>query len=151
MTGILISTFLLLIVALRDLLVLGVPTMTMYYFPSYIAVSIISLGDFFTRIEVLIGIIFVFCGFVKTCVCMFSATIGISKLINTESYKNLAVPVGLLMMTLASIIYSNTAEMFAWLNTYKYYALPFQVILPLIILVGAEIKTRLRKLVSSNQ
>lgn len=144
--GIAISSLTMLAAVLRNILVLGAPTMSIDYFPSYSAISIIALGDFLTRIEVLIGIVFMFGGFVKICVCMFAATIGISKLINVPDDRKLAVPVGLLMITLAMIIYTNTSQMFDWIRIYKYYALPFQVILPLIILVGAEIKTRLRKL-----
>jgi len=48
------------------------------------------------------------------------------------------------MMTLAIILFANILEMYDWLDIYKYFALPFQVILPLIILAGAEIKIRLK-------
>ncbi len=143
--GVLIATIYSLMAVLRNILVMGFPSLNMYYFASYSVISVISVGDFFSRFEVLIGLALLLDVFVKLCVCMFAATKGISKLININNDKNLAVPVGLLMITLASILYSNTAEMFEGLNTYKYYALPFQVILPLIILAGAEIKTRLRK------
>jgi spore germination protein KB len=49
------------------------------------------------------------------------------------------------MLTLALIIYKSTMEMFAFIDIYKYYAFPFQVILPFIILVGAEIKSRAKQ------
>lgn len=139
----------LLTVVLRNILVLGVPTMTMYFFPSYSSNGVISLGDFFTRLEVLSGMVFMIAGFVKISVCMFSASMGISKIINIQNSKNVAVPVGLLMMTLAETIYKNTGEMFNWLNVYKYYAIPFQIVLPLAVLAGAEIKTRIRKLTAA--
>ena len=147
----LISIVLFLMVTLRNILVLGVHSMMMYYFPSYEAVSVLSLGDFFTRFEVLIGIVFTFGGFVKTTVCLFSASTGIAKLANIRNYKNLAVPAGLLIVTLAGIIYSNTLQMVDGINTYKYFALPFQVVLPLAILTGAEIKTRLEKLTAPKE
>lgn len=144
-SAVLISIVLFLLVALRNILVLGAPVLSMFYFPSYEVVSVLSLGDFFTRFEVLIGMIFMFAGFVKICVCLFSATAGIAKLIHVRGGKDLAVPVGLLMMTIATIVFSNTLQMVDEINIYKYFALPFQVILPLVILAGAEIKTRLKK------
>lgn len=147
--AILISIVLFLMVTLRNILVLGVPSMMMYYFPSYEAVSVLSLGDFFTRFEVLIGIVFTFGGFVKISVCIFSASTGIARLIKVRNYKNLVIPAGLLMMTLASILYSNTRQMIDGINTYKYFALPFQVVFPVAILIGAEIKTRLKQPVSN--
>lgn len=146
-SGILIGTAILVMATLRDLLVLGVPTLSMYYFPSYAAVGVLSLGDFFSRTEVLIGMFFLLTGFAKICVCMFATSIGITKLIGTRNYKNLAVPSGLLMFTLATIFFPNSLALYNWLaDTFKFYALPFQVALPLIMLVGAEIKIRIRKL-----
>ncbi|WP_368293030.1 endospore germination permease [Dehalobacter sp. TBBPA1] len=140
--GIVISTLFFLAAGLRNA-VIGL-SLGMFYFASYAAVSVISLGEFFTRIEVLIGLAFLLDLFVKLCVCMFAASMGISKIVNIKNYKELAIPVGLLMMTLAIILFANILEMYDWLDIYKYFALPFQVILPLIILAGAEIKTRLK-------
>ncbi|RJE47242.1 hypothetical protein A7K50_04535 [Dehalobacter sp. MCB1] len=141
--GVVISTLIFLAAGFRNTLVLGLSLDT-FYFASYAAVSTISLGEFFTRIEVLIGLAFLLDLFVKLCVCIFAASIGISKIVNIKNYKELAIPVGLLMMTLAIILFANILEMYDWLDIYKYFALPFQVILPLIILAGAEIKTRLK-------
>ena len=148
--GTLIASTIIITAALRNILVMGFPSLDMYYFSSYATVSVISLGDFFTRIEVLIGLAFLLDLFVKLCVCMFAASMGISKVINVTNYKNLAFPVGLLMITLAAILYANSIQMYDWMEIYKFYALPFQVILPLLILAGAEIKTRLKKLKESN-
>lgn len=142
--GLGISIIFFLIADIRNLLVFG-PGLSEYYFPAYIVISVISLGEFFTRIDVLVSLAIVLDTFVKLCVCMVAAAAGLSKLFNQKGYKDLAVPAGLLMLTLAGILYSNTIEMYDWLEAYKYYAFPFQVILPLVILAGAEIKTRAGK------
>jgi spore germination protein KB len=143
------STFIafaiILIVNLRNIMVLGVPLSSSVYFPSYVSTSIIIIGEFLSRIEALVAINFLLAGLVKICVCMFSASIGVAKLFNLKDYKTIAVAVALLMLTIAMTVYKNTMEMFAWLDIYKYYAFPFQVILPIIILAGAEIKTRAKK------
>jgi len=58
----------------------------------------------------------------------------------------MAVPTGLLTASFSIIIYDNVMEMFEWANKiYRYYVVLFQVILPVIILIVAEIKTRIQK------
>lgn len=149
-TSTLISALIFVIVVLRNTLILGVPTLSMFYFPSFSAVSVISLANFISRFEVLIGIMFILCGFVKICVCMFSASIGIAKIIKVQTYQNFAVPVALLSITLAGFIFSNMTEMYTFSSIYVFFACPFEVILPLATLVGAEIKTRMRRYISSH-
>jgi len=139
--GLLISALFFCAASLRNTLVLG-PSAAMFFFPSYEAVSVISLGEFFSRIEVLIGIAFLIDVYVKLCVFMTSAAMGASKLFCIPEYRNIAAPVGLLMLTLAAILYENIVEMYDWIEVYKYYAFPLQIILPVIILIVAEIRTR---------
>jgi spore germination protein KB len=148
-TGTIIAAIVILSVVIRDICLLGIPSMGIFYFPSYSAVSIISIGDFLTRFEALVAINYMFTGLVKVSVCLFAAAIGMAKIFNVQNYKTMAYPAGLLMITLATIVYKNTAEMFDWLTTYSYYALPFQVILPLIILAGAEIKNFINKVIKT--
>jgi spore germination protein KB len=144
--GTIAASLLLIAPVIQNIRILGIPSLSMFYFPSYTAVTIISVGDFFTKFEVLSGMNFLLAGFVKISVCLFAASIGMAKIFNVKSYKTMAYPAGLLMITLATIVYKNTVEMFAWVSIYPYYALPFQVILPLIILAGAEIKNFINNL-----
>ena len=74
-----------------------------------------------------------------------------AKLLNIGNYRQIVAPVGLLMMTLSIFIYHSTIEMFEWTEKIcKYYALPFEVVLPLVILIAAEIKVRSKKVISRN-
>ena len=125
--------------------VLGPPTLDSTNFPPYEETTLLSVGAFFSRFEVLIGIAILLCGVVKISVCLFASTIGISKLFLIKNREALSYPVGLLMVTLAVTIYKNTGEMLAWLADYKYYAFPFQVIFPLAIWITCEIK-RIKKI-----
>jgi spore germination protein KB len=85
-------------------------------------------------------------GFVKLCICLIAAGRGIAKALNFSNYRQIIAPVGLLMVILSLIIYSNTREMLDWANKiYPLYAILFQVVLPLIIWIAAEIKVRLVK------
>jgi len=144
LTGALISCFIMLIISVRNVLVLG-PTLTEdSYFPSYIAVRAINIGDFLQRFEIVVALVFIFGGFVKISVCLLAASKGVAKILDIKNYRYVVAPVGFLMMDLANIIYENTMEMFVWVKIYPYYAIPFQIILPIIILIAAKIKIKVK-------
>ncbi len=133
-------------VALRSILTLGEANVSIFFFSTYASVRLINIGEFLQRIEVLVGIIFISGGFVKISICLYAASKGLSKVLSFQNYRQIVAPVGLLMMILSIIVYDNTTDMFDWAkDIYKYYALPFQIILPLIIWITAEIKMRKKK------
>lgn len=129
---------------MRNLLILGPTIAASYYFPSYEATSVVSLGDFFTRIEVLIGINLIIAGFIKVSVCLHTASLGLAKILKAPSQKRLIGPCVILCITLAIPISQNTVSMFEWIPYYAYYAIPFEIILPLILWITAEIKNKIR-------
>ncbi|QUH19236.1 GerAB/ArcD/ProY family transporter [Alkaliphilus sp. B6464] len=134
----------LLLVTLRNILVLGIANIDILYFPSYSAVSMIDIGNFLQRIEVVVSVILILSSIAKLSVCLFATSIGVSKLFNFDDYKLVAAPICLLMLNLSFIIYNSTMEMFDWIGTTNlYYSIPFQIILPLAILIVAEIKIRI--------
>ena len=140
--GIGVATAIFIIVSLRNILILGTPSEDMFYFPSYEALSVLSVGDFLTRMEALISANLVMAGFIKICVCLYMASLGLTKILNFPNQKTAIIPCGLIMITLAGLLYSNTLQMIDFVQFYRYYAIPFQIILPLVILIGAEIQTR---------
>jgi spore germination protein KB len=137
-----ISTAIMVISNISIVLLLGVPSVSRFYFPAYWSLSLISLGDFFTRIEVLIGVNLVFAGSIEFFACLYSASLGVTRLFNFKNQKEAVVPCSLLILTLAGLLYSNSIEMTVALRYYPYYAVLFQVIIPVIVLIGAEIKKR---------
>lgn len=144
--SVLLGLGVLLISNLKNILVLGTGTYDNLYFPSYTADRIIKIGDFLERIEVVAAVTFQLCVFVKTSVCLYTTSIGVAKILKIEDYKKIVAPIGLLMMNLSRILYNNVMEMFYWTDKiYKYYAVPFQVILPIITLIAAELKIRAAK------
>lgn len=139
-----ITIALMLVVALRNILILGVPSSQLFYFPSYQAISIVSLGEFFSRFEVLIGVNLMLAGFTKVCVCLYSASLGIAKVLNIKNQKPLVVPCALIIITLSNMLVSNTRELFEFIPYYTIYAIPFEIILPVTTLIGAEIRHRMK-------
>lgn len=143
--SVLFSSFVLLAVLIRIITTLGIPMTEDSYFPSYVAVSIIRLGDFFSRIEGSISVNLILACLPKASICVLAASRGIARLFNLKDEKYIVAPVGLWTLALCAIIYENVMEMFHFTNLYHIYVFPFQVLLPLIIWIFAEIKARKEK------
>lgn len=133
--GILGGGFLLLSSIIRNILILGFPILSSSTFPSYHAVSLIDIGNYIRGIEIIVSIVITIAGFLKISVCLLAASIGICRIFNFSDYKWVSAPIALLMISLSFIIFKSTMHMIEWTNVYKYYAFPFQVIFPVLILV----------------
>ena len=145
--GLLVGGAIVVLINLRNIIVLSADIVGIYYFPSHAAVSKIKIGDFLQRIEVTVAIVFVISAAIKASVCLYAACKGVSKVFGLKNYRVIVVQIGLLMIYFSYIVYENIMEMEFWaFKVYSYYAFPFQVILPIIILIVAEIRIRKCKL-----
>lgn len=68
------------------------------------------------------------------------AAMGISRLLRVDDYKKLLIPTGLLVLAVSSLVFNNAFEMFDLVWVYQYAAIPFQLLIPAVIWIGAEIK-----------
>jgi len=140
--GIMISAIIILITTITNITVLG-NMLGSFYFPYYAAVSRIRIGDFIQRIEISLAIVFLYGVFIKSSICLLVACKGIGKMLNLKDYRSIVIQTGLLMIFYSYTVYDNSMEMKYWaFKIYPYYAFPFQVILPIIIWILAEIKVR---------
>ena len=139
--NLLISGLFIVLVSVRTLLSLGVPNISIEFFPTYSSVRLVNIGDFLERIEITVAMVFLFAGFIKINVCLYSSCIGVAHLFGLKDYRQVVGILGLSMLPLSVIFYRNTSEMFDWANNiYKYYAFIFEVILPVITILLFEIK-----------
>lgn len=141
--GIILTIFLLVFV--RNLVLLGRKMMEVNYFPSYVAVRIIELGDFLARFEGLISSNFLLAGILKISVCLLAAAKGLSVLFGFNRHRLMVMPAGILAMGICAIVYKNMMDMFLFLKYYPYYAFPFQVLIPLLVWVVGELRRRGRE------
>ncbi|AIQ39125.1 endospore germination permease [Paenibacillus sp. FSL R7-0297] len=153
-SGTLIAGITIIIITFRNLLVLGPDIMSSLYFPSYVAISRINIGDFLTRIEGSGAIVFVTTMFIKVSLCLYVTCIGLARVFKLKSYRSVVLQMGLIMVYLSDFIYTDIMDMqyFAY-HIYKIYALPFQVVIPVILWITAEILSRGkgRRLAASRQ
>ncbi len=138
------GALILLLVMLRNIELLGELT-KIEYFPSYIAARIIDIGDVLTRIEGTISMNFIVSGVTKITLCLLVAARGIAHLIGVSSYRRILIPVSALALALSSALYNSAMQMFGFINVYPYYAMPFQVFIPVLVWLLAEIKIKRQK------
>ncbi|WP_333638007.1 endospore germination permease [Tissierella praeacuta] len=141
-SSILIGGFLLLIVAIRNILLLGFPDLSKIYFPSHYATSLININGFVQRIEILISINLILASFTKIAVCLYGASIGVFKVFNSKTFKKTSIVLCILMIILSVSIFKSTMEMFEFINIYRYYVIPFQFAIPILTLILAKIRKK---------
>ena len=111
-------------------------------FPFLSTVSLINIADFITRMEPLVVILLVILGFFKIIVFFFCAIIGAADLLNIKQMNRLSYPIGFLILAMSFAINANYIE-FLKVGTkiVPYYLhLPFQIIIPLILLLIVMIR-----------
>ncbi len=141
--GIVIGGAVVFIAVLRNILVLGETSYITSYFPSHKAVSRTNIGNFIQRLEIIISVVLMGAGLVKISICLIGACRGITKILGFKDYRFIVIPTALLMLNLSYLIYDSAMEMFQWaFEIWPYYAFLFQVILPILILMGGEIRVR---------
>ncbi|MGI6151709.1 MAG: GerAB/ArcD/ProY family transporter [Christensenellales bacterium] len=138
----LLATLTLVVIDVRNTMLLGPHTLEALFFPSYIAIKVIRLGDIVSRIEGSLSINYVIGGVAKIAVCILAATKGITHLFGLRGHKPLVLPMGLLTAALCTTLFETVTHLYEFLETYKLYAIPFQIIIPVSIWILAEIKAR---------
>lgn len=143
-TGILIAGILTLLISSTNVLVLGANDTSTNYHPSLIANKRISI-DFLQRVEIIVAIAFAFGRFIKISVYLIAACKGISKITGNKDYRFIIVPISLLMICLSLFYFESPMTFMEFYNeVWIYRAIPYEVILPIIIFIFAKVKTRLQ-------
>lgn len=110
-------------------------------FPGLALLREISLAEFISRMELLGIFVWTFGTFLKICVCYWAVCLGLAELLGLSDFRPLVFPLGITMVSLSIIVYETFAAMiFTAQFLYPLYALPFQVLIPLILLFVAWLR-----------
>ncbi|WP_176461610.1 GerAB/ArcD/ProY family transporter [Anaeromicrobium sediminis] len=144
--GLFLGAILTFMISVTNILVIGINEATNAYYPSYVTATRINIRDFIQRLEVIIAIIFTLGGFIKISILLLCTCKGMTKIFGCKDYGFIIIPITLLIVNLAYFQYDSVQHYFQF-NTeiWADYFLPFQVILPVIIWIAAEIKKKLGK------
>ncbi|KZL92500.1 GerAB/ArcD/ProY family transporter [Clostridium magnum] len=138
--GLIIGAMFFLTVILRNIAVLG-NIGSIHFLPSYQVARLINVGDFITRMEILIALVLIFNEFVKICIFYCATVLSISQFFKMRSYKPLVIPVGIISIVLSIIMFDSPAEHADFAATiYVIYVIPTIIIFPVISLIIASIK-----------
>lgn len=141
--GLFISGIYLIIHWIVYVLVLGVDISSELFFPANSVASIINVGNFIQRIEIVPTVISNLTIFIKFYICLLATCIGITKIFGYTNYRFIVTPISLLMINLTNFLHVSMNEWIKWSSEiWPYYAFLFQVILPFIIWIAAEMKNK---------
>lgn len=140
--GILLGSSLLVAASLRNILILGYSNVA-YTFPSYSAVSVIAVGEFFTRFEVLININLLLAGLFKIAVIIYALASAFAKVFGMKDYEPLVASCALIMFTDSLYWVKNTQEILQVVHSIPMLSYPFQLVIPLIALIVGKLRSRL--------
>ncbi|WP_432661821.1 endospore germination permease [Wukongibacter baidiensis] len=130
-------------VSMAEVLVLGQDVYLSTYYPNHSVAGKVDIGEILHRLEVIAIVATITSFFLKISVCLLAVCNGISKIFELKDYRSIVVPIALLMCNSSYFIFGSVMEKFTWNKEVGvYYFLPFQVFLPVIVLIFAEIKKR---------
>lgn len=143
--GLLLGGFLIFATDVTAYLVLGAYGYTSSYFPVYSAVSRISIGNILQRVEIVIAVSFMIGGFIQICTCLLACCNGVARVMALDDYRFIVTPIGLLILLVSLTTYESLMENIASIETFRYFAVFIQIILPFLILIVLEIKTKISR------
>lgn len=140
-----IGGFFLMLIAATTTAVLG-NAAEFFVYPFFQACRMIQIADIFTRLELIPAIHVLITVFLKTALLLYAVALGLAQVCKIKDYQPLVLPVGLLMALVSQFNFSSVLENLTFLNMiYPVYALVFQLILPLVTLIGTFIRVRSRE------
>ncbi|MFC3884489.1 GerAB/ArcD/ProY family transporter [Bacillus songklensis] len=124
--------------------VLGVDLTSRSQFPLLSTIQTIQVADFLERLDVYFMLALVIGGFFKISVFFYAAVTGIASLFSIKETSRLTYPIGLVILFLSITMASNFPEHIQeGLEVVTLFVhLPFQVIIPVLLLVVAFFKNR---------
>jgi spore germination protein KB len=134
---------LLLIISVRNILVLGPDMVLRTTFPGH-TISALVHG---AVLDPFLSVTFLILGAFQSGICAYAAVLGITQLAHLDDHKPLVLPVMIIILALSNWIYDNLPDMFrVAAEIYPFYAIPFQIMIPLVVLVISLIKQKKVKL-----
>ncbi len=122
--------------------VLGYKLTSHYVYPTYVMAERIEFIVLLDRLEVVIAISWILSIFFKLFIYFYISLIGISQIFGLKHYRPITLPIGILVIGLALIIYPDTVYAGKWnKETWVPLSIAIGVVYPIVLLVGSKIKS----------
>jgi len=138
--GSMLGSFVLITFSVVTIIILGSYNTAHTLYPVFVVVKKISIGDFFQRIEILMIGVWFLAVFAKIYITYFASLIGITETLNIGSYKPLIIPLGVVLVVYANIVYPNSATLLEFGSTWLSVGLIFSFFIPLLLIIIDWIK-----------
>lgn len=136
--AVMLSAGLLTLVQARNMAVLGPELVASARFPSLEVMKAIDVAEFLTRVDALVSVNWIATGFVKIALCLYAASIGIAEGLNLQDYRPMVFPVLSAATALSIAVFPNATAMARFaVVIWPVYSIPFQLVMPLLLLVLA--------------
>jgi len=138
--GLLIGATVLIIVAVRNIAVLG-KTQTIWTSMSFQSTRLIDIGTVLTRMDFLVGIVQTVLIFLKCSLFLYALAVSLSQLFGLKSYLPLVLPLaGIEVIIAATVFQSPVDHAMITQNAGIIYSVPLIFIMPLLSLLIAKIR-----------
>jgi len=139
--SVIIAGIIFLIITLENVLVLGVGNNMRAHFAGYERLTRVQVGRSFQRLESVISINFVICEFVRGSIFVLAGAKAVQRLFKLEKYEFLVIPVVMASVNLYFIEYQSIMVGVEFLiESWPYYSITSNILIPLGILIAAYIK-----------
>lgn len=144
--GLLFGAALVFISSMQDVLVLGVEAARRLHYPSYSTLSIIRIGEFIQRLEIVAATIFTLAVFVKLSVLIMAACKAIAHILGLDDHRFLAFPVALLAINYGTNAFGDSLQFTSFTYVvWPYYSSIFQILIPVLIFLLLELMASRQK------
>lgn len=142
--GLLCACFLLMVAHLRNVLILGYPSVSLFRFPNYIALTQINMGDLFQGMEIVMTQAFLLCQPIKSAMCLrFAGRMMTEFFPKTKMVWPFALPMLSGFLTLLN--YGDAYDLIIS-NFYLRSFICFTLIgIPFVMLISLALRKKLRK------
>jgi len=138
--GAMLGFFVLITFSVVTIIILGSYNTAHALYPVFVVVKKISIGGFFQRIEILMIGVWFLAVFVKVYITYLASLIGMAGTMNIGNYKPLILPLGVVLVVYANIVYPNTATLLDFGSTWLSVGLLFGFFIPLLLVIIDWIK-----------
>ncbi|MCL2563383.1 MAG: spore germination protein [Oscillospiraceae bacterium] len=129
---------------LRDAAVLGAGSMDTLRYPFFQAAGVIRVGAIETRIESLAAVPILLAGVTKAAVYLFAAVGAVRRVLGVRAGRRVFIPAAIFSVGLAAVLSGHLGVWDSFPTVYLRIALLFQLGIPVLMWVAAEVK-RIRR------
>lgn len=142
--GLVISGFLIVFSTMMNIAVLGVDIVERSTFPLLSAIGKIRIGEFLERLDALAVVSLIVGLFFKISIFLYAGVVSVSHLFKVKKYQSILLPISIIVLVSSISIAENFSEhLKEGLEVVIYYLhLPFQVYIPVLLLVITLIKKK---------